>query len=1350
MPQKQVQQNVFHFNEVMCNILQEEKQWVLVLQLYDAMGATGVIGDVTLRNSARRLGNWPLALSLGIEEVVGTTALLKSVGSGTAWSAALNLLALASARRLSDGICFNAAADSCSGIWPMAFHLCQVDAFGLATAACAAEAGEAWRMAWQLEAKAQALGLEIGLFDRPTLPPASQSGNRPSWQQTLQRWQAFQRSNGLDASRWHEALHMRGGNANTLLTVAARAADVEQQWEFALCAFLNSSCAMSGTRLANSVATACARRLQWAEAFRFLGSMPLWRMEPRAAGFNAAISASATSRHWMQSFWMVRRMLSQKLIPDEISFGTLLDSVAEDWRHEAFEVLMSVESSVAPWSPSFLPWAMAKLRLRPAPARLVHAFAAALRGTRCRAADVVALAWAAATLCVYSRPLAQKVATDARQCMADFSNEADGFCLMALTGATRVCGARHLGLAVLLPTLACIKHLTCPGCNLRSTLSFSSFAPSILGNPVVLDRLCHGWSIHQLQNGYRFNGDDILLAREASREASRISPSRVHLLDLGAGTGSVGLFWLAQGMKTSTKLSAKLTALEAQEESVELLRRTVDLLHLKEAVRVVHGDLRDEDVVEKLGPFDLITANPPYIAPEDKKLPEHSQRRFCYYELRGGLHDFAMAAAKMLKRDGKFCIVHVHRRGDDVWKAVQAAGFVPQRRLTALARGQAKWQVLICGRSGAEFQEQELVVRDHQGRWTKEWDGICAEMGAFQKPSSQSGRAKKVRHGWSWERAHGCHSSLKDSRWDVAAMRWELRVLAVALQSLNPQLLPEIWAEVARRLETGAWLTSGSDWQDLLGVLGARPLKAREPRAVTFAPGGAEPQVLLDLSDRVVVFKPVGWEVYNDHGHMQLIDFVRAKVGDLMIFRDPSRDMGFLHRLDVPSSGLLLAAKGYEAHADLQLQLHTGQLQREYIVLCHGFLPDMRRLIDARLWDLTPLTEAGLGKAASTRMKVASYVHFPAGALALTVVMIRIDTGRKHQIRSRVSRQLFSEALAQGGLACFFRLIEQFHTQGEPAYCGLGTLAMVMNALGVDPERVWKGPWRWFSESLLDCCEPLETVKERGITFSKVACLARCNGAHVEAHRADEPDVSLEDFRRAVRKTCEADPEDENFQVIVALLADPLPQNASAAAAEVIRRALRFIESPQMPLTVVYKVPEGQSDQEVVEVAKALGRFGDGLNRALGDECFGIEDVGDTVEELGPNRVAASVLAIEPSLWQQALGTDVAAQAAWEVLRPLLLDFLQVLKKDIFVLQQQWADLLTAREEMCGIDIDCASQQVASGGMSRSPCLRNWKLPCGGCLLDLLDLLDPPRAKARTLAEPSSKGTKTIREYKKN
>ena len=55
-----------------------------------------------------------------------------------------------------------------------------------------------------------------------------------------------------------------------------------------------------------------------------------------------------------------------------------------------------------------------------------------------------------------------------------------------------------------------------------------------------------------------------------------------------------------------------------------------------------------------------------------------------------------------------------------------------------------------------------------------------------------------------------------------------------------------------------------------------------------------------------MVFKPEGWEVYDGHSAKQMIDFLRATVGDLPIFRDASRDLGFLHRLDVPSSGLVL------------------------------------------------------------------------------------------------------------------------------------------------------------------------------------------------------------------------------------------------------------------------------------------------------------------------------------------------------------------------------------------------------------------------------------------------------------
>jgi hypothetical protein len=58
--------------------------------------------------------------------------------------------------------------------------------------------------------------------------------------------------------------------------------------------------------------------------------------------------------------------------------------------------------------------------------------------------------------------------------------------------------------------------------------------------------------------------------------------------------------------------------------------------------------------------------------------------------------------------------------------------------------------------------------------------------------------------------------------------------------------------------------------------------------------------------------------------------------------------------------------------------------------------------------------------------------------------------------------------------------------------------------MAVDPGRQWKGPWRWFSEELLDCCEPLESIAVHGITIDRFACLAACNGATAVVHRALE------------------------------------------------------------------------------------------------------------------------------------------------------------------------------------------------------------------------------------------------------
>ncbi|KAL3134941.1 Glutathione gamma-glutamylcysteinyltransferase 1 [Trebouxia sp. C0010 RCD-2024] len=77
---------------------------------------------------------------------------------------------------------------------------------------------------------------------------------------------------------------------------------------------------------------------------------------------------------------------------------------------------------------------------------------------------------------------------------------------------------------------------------------------------------------------------------------------------------------------------------------------------------------------------------------------------------------------------------------------------------------------------------------------------------------------------------------------------------------------------------------------------------------------------------------------------------------------------------------------------------------------------------------------------------------------------------------------------------------------------------MVLNALSIDPRRAWKGPWRWFHEQMLDCCEPLSQVLQTGIVLDQAACLARCNGAQAEMCRYG--DFTEDSFRSTVQHVC--------------------------------------------------------------------------------------------------------------------------------------------------------------------------------------------------------------------------------------
>ncbi|CAE8647733.1 unnamed protein product [Polarella glacialis] len=163
-----------------------------------------------------------------------------------------------------------------------------------------------------------------------------------------------------------------------------------------------------------------------------------------------------------------------------------------------------------------------------------------------------------------------------------------------------------------------------------------------------------------------------------------------------------------------------------------------------------------------------------------------------------------------------------------------------------------------------------------------------------------------------------------------------------------------------------------------------------------------EPQIVLDMSDRLVVLKPPNWEVGDSSSSgLQLPLFLQASLGtQFAILQDAEYGHGFLHRLDVPTSGLILAAKTYEAYFDLQVQLRAGGIARDYVVLCHGWAaPALTQIIAPVRWKGNAPTLSGShGRPSRTELKTTAHASHEANAFSL--VVIRIGTGRRHQIRS--------------------------------------------------------------------------------------------------------------------------------------------------------------------------------------------------------------------------------------------------------------------------------------------------------------------------------------------------------------
>jgi len=160
----------------------------------------------------------------------------------------------------------------------------------------------------------------------------------------------------------------------------------------------------------------------------------------------------------------------------------------------------------------------------------------------------------------------------------------------------------------------------------------------------------------------------------------------------------------------------------------------------------------------------------------------------------------------------------------------------------------------------------------------------------------------------------------------------------------------------------------------------------------------AEPELRIVHRDEAlaVVDKPAGLVVHPapSHSGPTLVD----ELGDLLGGGDPERP-GIVHRLDKGTSGLLVVARGEEAHAALQAQVQRREVERVYLALAGGKLGSRTGTIDAPI---------GRASRQRTRMAVAgaasrqARTHFTVLELLSleSYLEARLETGRTHQIRA--------------------------------------------------------------------------------------------------------------------------------------------------------------------------------------------------------------------------------------------------------------------------------------------------------------------------------------------------------------